>query len=150
MILALCAQPALFAQEKAVASPRRSAVSVPFIGCESDGQVGPVEAPKGTSISVSISRTAAHEFTYYTSAQGVGVFAPRGWYCFGTYGSGGEALFASPQPIDAANRFSPGRRGFEGPAIEFSHRLGGTSGRFHVAEIIARVFPAFRAFVTGV
>src|SRR5713226_5745414 len=104
MILALCTQLSLLAQVKAVAaSAQRIAVSVPFIGCKSDGQVGPVEAPKGTSTSVPISRKEALELAYYRSAQGVGVLAPRGWYCFGTYGSGGDTLFVSPQPIDAGS-----------------------------------------------
>jgi hypothetical protein len=149
--LFLCTQPSLPAQEEAVtASPQRTAVSVSFIGCASDGQVGPQEAPKGTSTSVPISLKEAHKLAYYRSAQGVGILAPRGWYCFGTYGSGGTALFVTPQPIDVTNMFSGGRSGFSGPAIEISHRSGDTSGRFDVAEMIARVFPAYKAFVTGV
>jgi len=78
------------------------------------------------------------------------LLAPRGWYCFGSYGSGGDALFVSPQPIDTTNTFSSVRRGIAGPAIAISRRFGDTSGRFDVAEIIARVFPTYRAFVTGV
>jgi hypothetical protein len=93
---------------------------------------------------------AAQELAYYRSEQGVGVLAPRGWHCFGTYGSGGDALFVSPQPIKTVDIFSPGRNGFAGPAIELSRRFGETSGRFDVAEIIARVFPAYKAFATGV
>jgi hypothetical protein len=46
--------------------------------------------------------------------------------------------------------FAAGRGGFAGPAIELSDRDGGTSGRFDVAEIIARVFPTYKAFVTAV
>jgi len=126
------------------------AVSVPFIGCRSDGQVGPQEAPNGTSVSVRLSRKAARELAYYQSAQSLGVLAPRGWYCFGTYGSGGEALFVSPRPIDADNMFSADRGGFTGPAIQISHSFGDTSGRFDVARIAARVFPAYKEFVTAV
>jgi hypothetical protein len=39
-----------------------------------------------------------------------------------------------------------GWEGLEGAAIEVNHMYGGTSGRFSVAQIIARVFPAYRAF----
>lgn len=143
VILALCAQCSLIAQPTA-------AVSVPFVGCKSDGQTGPMEAPKGKSKSVSMSPQAAQRLAYYESAQGVGVLAPRGWYCFGTYGSGGDALFVSPQSIGSADFIGRTPAGFVGPAIEVSHRLGETSGRYDVAEVMARVFPAYKAFVTGV
>lgn len=109
-----------------------------------------MEAPKGTSISVPISLKAARKLAYYKSEQGAGFLAPRGWYCFGTYGSGGDALFVSPQSIKTVDIFSPGRSGLAGPAIELWRRFGETSGRFDVAEIIARVFPAYKAFATGV
>jgi hypothetical protein len=151
IVLASCTQLALLAQEKATpASPQRTAVSVPFVGCASDGQTGPQEAPSGTTISVSISLEAADQLAYYTSGQEVGVLAPRGWYCFGTYGSGGDTLFVSPQSINTASLFSAERRGFSGPAIEISYSSGGTSGRFEVAEVIARVFPAYKPFVTRI
>lgn len=71
------------------------------------------------------------------------MLGPRGWYCFGEYGSSGETLFVSPEPIFQTS--------FMGPAIEFSHRDGGTgSGAFGVAEVIARVFPDFKAFAKNV
>jgi hypothetical protein len=140
----------LSAQENTVAvSAQRTAVSVPFIGCKSDGQIGPMDAPEGTSISVPLSAKEAQQLAHYSSSHGLGVLGPRGWYCFGTYGSSGAALFLSPQPIDTANMFST-KNGFTGPAIEMSHTLGGTSGRFYVAEMIARVFLAYRAFATRV
>jgi hypothetical protein len=34
--------------------------------------------------------------------------------------------------------------------IAVSYNWGGTSGRFEVARIVARVFPVYKAFVTGV
>jgi hypothetical protein len=144
----VCAHGALIAQEQA-ASPQRSTVNVSFVGCRSDGQTGPVEAPKRLKTFVRMVPKVAREFAYYQSAQGVGVFAPRGWFCFGTYGSGGDALFVSPEAVNAAKVFSPDH-GFAGPAIEISHRFGDTSGRFDVAEIVARVFPAFKSFVERV
>jgi hypothetical protein len=98
---------------------------------------------------VPLSMKAAQELAYYRSAQGTGVLGPRGWYCFGIYGSGGTALLVSSQPIDTASMFST-RSGLAGPAIEVSYRHGGTSGRYDVAAIIARVFPDYKSFVTDV
>lgn len=40
--------------------------------------------------------------------------------------------------------------GLTGPGITVSYTFGGTSGRFKVAEIIARIFPSRRAFVEKV
>ena len=144
IILAFCAQIALLAQNKVAApSTRRPAASVPFVGCKSDGQTGPADAPTGTNKSVSIDRDAAKELAYYESAVGFGVLAPRGWHCLGNYGSGGASLFASPEPI-----YSPDWR--SGPAVELAGWNGGTSGRFEVAQIIARVFPAHKPFADAV
>ena len=123
---------------------------VPFVGCKSDGQVGPLGAPKGNGETVQISAEKAQRLAYYKAEQGWGVLAPRGWYCFETYGSNGESLFVSPQPIGADNLFSRSWKGFTGPAIQISCESGGTSGRFGVARMIARVFPAHRDFVRKV
>jgi hypothetical protein len=68
------------------------AVSVPFVGCASSGQTEVLEAPKGTSKSVPISVKDAQTLAYYKSADGIGLLAPRGWYCEGVSGSGGYAL----------------------------------------------------------
>jgi hypothetical protein len=111
--------------------------------------MGPMEAPKATIQTVPITAREARGLAYY-SAQGIGVLAPRGWYCFGVYGSSGDGLAVSPEPIDTTQRFSADWKGFAGPAIEISHSFGGTSGRFTVAEIIARVFPDYKAFATHV
>jgi len=51
-------------------------------------------------------------------------------------------LIVSPQPIDGS--------ALEGPAIEIFHGFGETSGRFEAAEIIARVFPDYKDFVSRV
>jgi len=87
----------------------------------------------------------AQKLAYY-QAFGSGVLAPRGWYCFGIYGSGGSTLFVSSRPINRDQDWS----NVAGPAVEFSASDGDTSGRFEVAQVIARVFPAYRAFVQGV
>ncbi|MGD0497845.1 MAG: hypothetical protein ABSC23_05355 [Bryobacteraceae bacterium] len=103
-----------------------------------------MEAPEGNRVSVVMGEKAAQQLAYYKAAQGPGVFAPRGWYCFGTYGSGGDSLLVSPEPIDTAHLFSTEWAGLSGPAIDLRYNFGGTSGRFEVVEVISRVFPAYR------
>jgi hypothetical protein len=68
----------------------------------------------------------------------------------GIEGSGGVDLFVSPQPNDTAKLFSTDRVSFAGPAIAVSYSSGSSSGRFAVAEIIARIFPAYKTFAIGV
>ena len=125
-------------------------VKVPFVGCASDGQVGPLAAPKGKPIVVRIDAEAAKQLAYYKAEKGFGVLAPRSWYCFGTYGSNGESVYVSPKLLTAKDFFSSQWDGFPGPAIQLSMSSGGTSGRFEVARTIARVFPSHRDFVTSV
>ena len=144
---AICAPSFLCAQ-----SPPSAAkpVTVPFVGCKSDGQVGPEEAPTGKSRTVTLSAGAAQQLAYYKDKFGFGVLGPRGWHCFGAYGSDGDFLYISPLPIDRADLFSMDWGGFTGPVIQMTDELGGTSGRFGVASIIARVFPAYKSFVQQV
>jgi len=151
--LALAAYAQLFPSAQApnaAASRRKPGVEVPFVGCRADGQMGPVDAPKGKSRVLPIAAEAAQQLAYYKSEQGFGVLAPRGWYCFGVYGSDGSALYVSPQEIAAANLLSSTWSGFTGPAIELAAESGETSGRFGVSRVIARVFPAHKAFVQSV
>jgi len=144
LLLAVSARPPVFAQAGAVAAnPNRAAVPVPFIGCVSYGQTEFLEAPNGTSKSVPISPDDAQKLAYYASADGIGLLAPRGWFCEGVSGSSGPALFVSPKPIKPS---LTGEQGFEGPAIDFYHITSDAIGRFEIAEIMARVFPAYRAF----
>lgn len=126
------------------------ATSVPFVGCASDGQSGPKRAPHERAKVLSISPHLASRLAYYQAEEGSGVLAPRGWHCFGTYGSSGGSLFVAPQMIDGKVVFSDKWKGFSGPVIQITDSLGGTSGRFEVASIIARVFPAHKAFVASV
>lgn len=128
-------------------APSVSAVTVPFVGCKSDGQVGPEEAPVGNNKIVSISADSAQQLAYYRDKFGFGVLGPRGWHCFGAYGSDGDFLYVSPQPVSRADLFSMDWKGFTGPAIQMTNEYGGTSGRFGVAAIIARVFPSYKEFV---
>ena len=134
----------------AAASAPAATVQVPFVGCASDGQVGPLKAPTGTDKAIAISPASAQRLAYYKAKNSVGVLAPRGWNCFSTYGSNGSNLFVSPDPIDSNAFFSSDWKGFSGPIIEISGVSGGTSGRFQVAQVIARVFPAYKAFAQSV
>lgn len=148
LIALICLESSLSAQTKSrVNHAGYTDVPVLFVGCASDGQVGPLEAPSAKSKVMAISAGAAERLAYYKAEYGVGVLAPRGWHCFGTYGSNGATLYVSPDPINAADLLSTSWKGFAGPAIQISVAEGGTSGRFEVAKTIARVFPKHKAFV---
>jgi hypothetical protein len=119
-------------------------VRVPFVGCESGGQAGPVEIPTRLDKAVQIESRLAERFAYYESGVGRGVLAPRGWYCYGLYGSSGSAFIVTPERILGVNW------PLTGPVVELDSTSGGTSGRFEVAQVIARVFPNYKAFVQSV
>jgi len=102
-------------------TPATTAATVRFIGCQSDGQVGPLEAPKGDSKVVQIATQATQQLAYYKAEQGFGVLAPRGWHCFGTYGSSGSSLYVSPQPLNATIVFSDNWEGFHRPGYPDLH-----------------------------
>jgi hypothetical protein len=150
-IFAACVHPLLTVHATITTPNIQASLSrIPFVGCKSDGQLGPLDAPTGKSKIVPITAELAQQLAYYQAEQGGGVLAPRGWYCFETYGSNGDNLYVTPQPVDAKTFFSDTWLGFSGPAIQLSISYGGTSGRFEVAHIIARVFPAHRGFVRSV
>lgn len=140
-----------FAQTNSTTPPAEAAtVSVPFVGCASDGQTGPHKAPSGKSLAVSIPAALAERLAYYKAKYGIGVLAPRGWHCFSTYGSSGENLFVSPDPVDSQLWLSLKWQGFTGPAVQISVFDGGTSGRFEVAKVVAKVLPAYKTFAQKV
>jgi len=140
-----------YAQTRPSGSPVQSAaVTVPFVGCASDGQVGPQAAPSGKSLAVQVPVALAQRLAYYKAEDGFGVLAPGGWHCFSTYGSNGASLFVSPDPIDSKTLLSLDWKGFTGTAVQISVADGGTSGRFEVAKVIARVFPAHKTFAENV
>jgi len=89
---------------------------------------------------VSIDAGAAQGLAYY-AATSSGVLAPRGWFCFGLYGSSGDGLFVTPQPFETDELLPPARRRFAGPIIESDSTFWQSPGRFDIARIIARVFP---------
>ena len=117
--------------------------TVPFVGCPADGQAGPVAAPTGGPVRVLLPARVAAELAYYKGGQGSGVLAPRGWRCFEKYGSSGQGLVVRPGAVSFG-------ADVDGPAVVAEVRYGGTSGRFTVARVIARLFPGFRQFVDEV
>jgi hypothetical protein len=119
--------------------------AVPYVGCNSDGQMGPLPAPSAPNESIEVDAAAARQLAYYKAENGPGVLGPRGWNCVGFYGSSGTTLVVAPgPPVNITTIRIPGA------AIQLSLSLGGTSGRFTVAQVAARVFPAERNFVQRV
>jgi len=111
-----------------------------WVGCPSDGQQGPQPAPRSGSVPP-VTPIAAARLAYYSSGE-LGVLAPRGWHCFGLYGSNGSMLIVTPQHLDARGLLSPESHPISGPVVQIALSLGGTSGRFEVATVVARAFPA--------
>jgi hypothetical protein len=124
--------------------------SVPFVGCESSGQIGVAKTPTSGPMSLPVSQREAGALAYYEGAWGFGVLAPRGWHCVQVSGSSGYLLLVSLKPIEPTKVFAPAWNGLLGPAIDLEVSPGGTSGRYKVAEVIFRVFPAFKSFADGV
>jgi hypothetical protein len=125
----------------------RTTEPVPFSGCKSDGQAGPVEAPNAVSIEVRLDAKTAKRLALYKAEVAPAVLGPRGWFCLGLYGSGGAGVFVTPMQLDPSDIFSGKWQGVSSFGIEASVTDGDTSGRFDVARIVARVFPTQRSFV---
>lgn len=125
---------------------------VPAVGCPMDGQQGPQAAPKlAKSVRVVVPQGMQSALALYSGDDdtATGVLAPRGWDCFGTYGSSGVTLYVVPRRLrgailDRADKIKGG------PVVMRTLASGGTSGRFTVAHVSARIFPRIRAFVEGV
>ena len=119
---------------------------VPFVGCKSDGQAGPVAAPKGAPMSVAIDAAAASQLAYYQAQDSFGILAPRGWNCIYIYGSSGSSLVVSPTALNGALDVRLG-----GAGVVETLSDGGTSGRFDVAKYSARLFAKQeQKFIAGV
>jgi len=145
-------RPAVFLALLAVAAPapaRERMAHVPFVGCPADGQTGPVPAPKSATTPIVPSRAAA-KLAYYVSEGMAGILAPRGWHCIQLYGSSGAFMLVTPERHRAKEFFSDKIIPIHGPAIQRSVSYGGTSGRFQVAEQIARYFPSRMKFARHV
>jgi hypothetical protein len=123
-----------------------AAQTVPFVGCASDGQQGPVAAPKGQPKAVNVEPAAAAKLAWYQAQYSAGALAPRGWKCFSFYGSSGVTLTIAP-----SGKLDDTSQPIAGPAVILADDSGGTSGRFDVAKIAARVFAGpEKAFIASV
>ena len=112
-------------------APAQRMAPVPFVGCKADTMVGPADAPSEPENPPLAAADVAPKLAYYQSAVMSGVLAPRGWQCSATMGSSGSTLLIE---------------GPSGAAVRLIFRDGETSGRYDVASVIARVFPAFADF----
>jgi hypothetical protein len=137
--LGICMPIPVFAQTRSDESDSKaSVVRVPFVGCPSDGQVGPKPAPKAASMVVRLKSLEAKMLAYYEAEVAGGVLAPRGWHGFGSYGTSGSSLTVTPHALKTlADVFA----GEKGPAIAVHDISGEMSGRFAVAQVLARIFP---------
>jgi hypothetical protein len=122
-------------------------VAVPFVGCAGDGQAGAIEAPTAGA-TPKLDPAAAERLGYYVS-EDLGVLAPRGWHCFELYGADGALLIVTPERHGTNDLFDAKMK-LQGPAVVLSQWSGGTSGRFAVAKVAARLFPIARPFVQAV
>lgn len=124
-----------------------AAERVPFVGCASDGQLGPTAAPKGAPKAVDVDAAPARQLAYYQAQDSFGVLAPRGWACHYFYGSNGSTLMVAPSLDPQSALATP----LNGPAVVATVDSGMTSGRFDVARYSARLFAKpERAFIAGV
>jgi hypothetical protein len=141
---------AAFAPSLSIAGLSRT--EVPAIGCPQDGQVGPQDAPAlPKTVSVTVPAGMGRFLAFYSVSEGIesGILAPKGWDCFGTYGSDGNTLYVVPNRLggDILDRSEKVKNG---PAVTKRISIGGTSGRFNVAKIGGRIFPSARAFALRV
>jgi hypothetical protein len=113
---------------------------VRFVGCQSIGgadpgprpapQHGPESLPKEPAV-------GAAQIAFYKAVDGPGVFAPRGWHCQTWSGSSGSFIIVTP---NVPPQIIP-RKPVTGRGVIAIESYGGTSGRFDVAEVSARLFP---------
>ena len=124
-------------------------MKVPFVGCPSDGQTGPIAPPTGSTRTVHLSSKLPGAIAYYQGDGGAGVFAPAGWHCLALYGSSGEAIIVSADALPKSG--VPSGSSIDAPVIEYSALSGETSGRFGVATYGHMLFPDLtKDFVKGV
>jgi hypothetical protein len=111
---------------------------VPAFGCPANDQSGPARLQTGETMPAPVEPRVAEQIAYYRAESSPGIFAPKGWSCRAWNGSNGSVLVVTPKRIDPPYFPLPTISG-AGVMIESSD--GGSSGRFHVALVAARLFP---------
>jgi hypothetical protein len=134
----------VFLFSSAAAAP----VTVPFVGCPSDGQTDAIPAPEGKPVAVNLPPAVAARLAFYKADIDSGVLAPRGWHCANLYGSNGWFTVIAQEPVTPADLLAD--KPVKAPAIQVSISDGETSGRFKVAQLVARFFPKYRSFTDKV
>jgi uncharacterized protein YecT (DUF1311 family) len=125
---------------------------LPAVGCPKDGMAGPEDAPNlPESMRVVVPEGMASGLAYYSADEGAGtgVLAPKGWGCFGTYGSSGWSLYVTPRSLSDPILNRPEKLK-DAPVVIKDVFGSDTSGRFPVAKISARIFPLARALAERV
>jgi hypothetical protein len=125
---------------------------VPTLGCPQDGMADSIKAPTlPGSARIIVPSGFESSLTLYSAAEDLssGVLGPRGWNCFGTYGSAGSTLYITPRGLGGAILDRP-KKVAVGPVVIRTIFLGATSGRFPLSRISARLFPRARGFVERV
>ena len=128
--------------------PAVAAETLPFVGCPSDGQLGPIPAPTGAPVPTKLAPAIASGLAFYKAGQDeTSVVAPRGWACDYVYGSDGGFMIVAPTDKPETLVDSP----LKTQAVVLIVHSGQTSGRFASAEYAARLFPKqARAFIASV
>ncbi len=119
---------------------------IPAVPCPAGGQAGR-EAPPRLPISIRLSLPPGlgRTIAYYQSPWGNGLLGPKGWTCIESGGSSNSTFYIAPpgttfQSLDT----------YRGPIVVRQTLYGGTSGRFDVARVSARVFALVNDFVDRV
>lgn len=131
--------------QAAAAKSADATVALPFVGCAGDGQLGPTPPPGPPAAIPEYPAAVAARLAYYVSDE-LTVVAPRGWHCLATVGSSGATLIVTPEPVLFKDLIGTKKR-FSDQIVLASFVFSGTSGRFIVADVAARVFPVARKFV---
>jgi hypothetical protein len=121
---------------------------VPAFGCPANDQPGPARLQTGETMPAPVEPRMAEQIAYYGAEHSPGVYAPKGWYCRAWDGSNGSVLVVTPKRIEPPYFPLPM---ITGPAVMIESSDGGSSGRFHVAIVAARLFPLLGSdFITRV
>ncbi len=123
--------------------------NVPYVGCASDGQLGPQPPPKPSKPTPRLPASAASRLAYYASVNNRRAGAARMALLFSVRFKRSERL----RDARAHRRPNPYPR--RGVTLQRRrHRVqlhtGGTSGRFEVAKVSSKFFPIAHGLVASV